>query len=168
MTVAEIYVSTDVEADGPIPGPYSMLSFGSAAYRADKTLVGTFCANLITLPGAGSDPQTMEWWRTQPEAWEECRRDQEQPADVMPRYVAWLQGLPGAGRLRFRAAERAELPAGPAAAAAGAAVCGRARHRRQQAAHALHQVGGDQPTGAEAAAGARVRCKPEPLSQPYG
>ena len=26
----EIYVSTDVEADGPIPGPNSMLSFGSA------------------------------------------------------------------------------------------------------------------------------------------
>ena len=28
----EIYVSTDIEADGPIPGPHSMLSFGSAAY----------------------------------------------------------------------------------------------------------------------------------------
>lgn len=26
----EVYVSTDVEADGPIPGPYSMLSFGMA------------------------------------------------------------------------------------------------------------------------------------------
>ena len=30
--MAEIYVSTDIEADGPIPGPNSMLSFGSAAY----------------------------------------------------------------------------------------------------------------------------------------
>ncbi len=28
----EIYISTDVEADGPIPGPHSMLSFASAAY----------------------------------------------------------------------------------------------------------------------------------------
>ena len=26
----EIYISTDVETDGPIPGPCSMLSFGSA------------------------------------------------------------------------------------------------------------------------------------------
>jgi hypothetical protein len=34
----EIYVSTDIEADGPIPGMNSMLSFGSAAYLADKTL----------------------------------------------------------------------------------------------------------------------------------
>jgi hypothetical protein len=32
MSGKEIYVSTDVEADGPIPGPNSMLSFGSAAY----------------------------------------------------------------------------------------------------------------------------------------
>ncbi|HKX30422.1 MAG TPA: exonuclease, partial [Blastocatellia bacterium] len=48
----EIYVSTDVETDGPIPGIHSMLSFGSAAYRADKTLVETFTANLELLPGA--------------------------------------------------------------------------------------------------------------------
>jgi hypothetical protein len=27
---AEIYFSVDVEADGPIPGPYSMVSFGAA------------------------------------------------------------------------------------------------------------------------------------------
>jgi hypothetical protein len=61
--MAEIYVSTDVEADGPIPGPHSMLSFASAAYRADKNLIGTFSANLATLPGAQRDPKTMAWWR---------------------------------------------------------------------------------------------------------
>jgi hypothetical protein len=31
MAKSEAYVSVDVEADGPIPGPYSMLSFGMAA-----------------------------------------------------------------------------------------------------------------------------------------
>ena len=51
----EIYISTDVESDGPIPGPNSMLSFGSAAYTADKQLVSTFSANLHTLPGAQAD-----------------------------------------------------------------------------------------------------------------
>ncbi len=55
----EIYVSTDVEADGPIPGPHSMLSFGSAAYLADKTLLTTFSANLDTLPEAQGHPDTM-------------------------------------------------------------------------------------------------------------
>ena len=56
----EIYLSTDCETDGPIPGPHSMLSFGSAAFTADKQLLGTFSANLETLPGAVADPRTAE------------------------------------------------------------------------------------------------------------
>jgi hypothetical protein len=91
----EIYVSTDVESDGPIPGPHSMLSFASAAYRSDKTLLDTFSANLHTLPGASGHPDTMGWWRTQPEAWAECRRDPQDPAIAIPAYVAWLKRLPG-------------------------------------------------------------------------
>jgi hypothetical protein len=93
--VAEVYVSTDVEADGPIPGPHSMLSFASAAFLADKTLLGTFSANLKTLPDARGDPRTMAWWQTQPEAWAACRSDLREPAEVMPEYVAWLKALPG-------------------------------------------------------------------------
>jgi DNA polymerase III alpha subunit (gram-positive type) len=91
----EVYVSTDVETDGPIPGVNSMLSFGSAAYLADKTLVSTFTANLELLPGAEADTRTMEWWKTQPEAWAACRENLEQPSLVMPRYAAWLKALPG-------------------------------------------------------------------------
>jgi len=91
----EVYVSTDVETDGPIPGPNSMLSFASAAYLADKTLVGTFSANLETLPGAQGDPKTMAWWQTQPEAWAACRDSLEAPEAAMPRYVEWLKSLPG-------------------------------------------------------------------------
>lgn len=91
----EVYVSTDIEADGPIPGPNSMLSFGSAAFLADKTMVGTFSANLEVLPGAAGDPKTMEWWASQPEAWARCREN-TRPAEVaMKEYVAWLKSLPG-------------------------------------------------------------------------
>ncbi|MGI5865185.1 MAG: hypothetical protein ACOX6T_24460 [Myxococcales bacterium] len=93
--IKEIYVSTDVEADGPIPGPYSMLSLGSAAFLADKTLVSTFEVNLETLPGAGQDPATMEWWKGHPEAWEACRKDPQPPDASMRRYAAWVRRLPG-------------------------------------------------------------------------
>jgi hypothetical protein len=72
-----------------------MLSFGSAAFLADKTLLGTFSANLITLPGASGDPHTMQWWQKQPEAWAACRKDPEDPAVALPRYAAWLKALPG-------------------------------------------------------------------------
>ena len=91
----EIYVSTDVEADGPIPGPHSMLSFASAAYTAEKELVGTFSANLETLPGASGHPTTMAWWETQKEAWEKCRVDLQEPEKAMNDYAAWLKSLPG-------------------------------------------------------------------------
>ena len=65
----EIYVSTDVETDGPVAGVHSMLSLGSAAFTADKRLLGTFSANLATLPDCRPDPVTTAWWATQPEAW---------------------------------------------------------------------------------------------------
>jgi hypothetical protein len=93
--MSEVYVSTDVEADGPIPGPHSMLSFASAAYRADKTLLGTFSVNLETLPGAAGHPDTMRWWEKQPKAWAACRADPQPPEEAMPAYVTWLDGLPG-------------------------------------------------------------------------
>src|SRR5690349_19263761 len=48
----EIFISTDVETDGPIPGPHSMLSLGSAAYTPQKQLLSTFSANFETLPGS--------------------------------------------------------------------------------------------------------------------
>ena len=91
----EIYVSTDIEADGPIPGPNSMLSFASAAYQADKTLVGTFTRHLVALPGAAPDPKTEAWWKAQPEAWAACRKDLCEPSVAMSDYVAWLKELPG-------------------------------------------------------------------------
>ena len=92
--MTEIYVSTDVETDGPIPGPHSMLSLGSAAYTADKQLVATFSVNLQTLDGAAADPRTAAWWETQPEAWAACRSDPEAPATAMLRYRDWLRALP--------------------------------------------------------------------------
>lgn len=94
-STAEIYVSTDVEADGPIPGPHSMLGFASAAFASDKTLLGTFAANLTSLPGATGDPATMAWWHQHPDAWAASRNDPREPAEAMPAYLRWLEALPG-------------------------------------------------------------------------
>src|SRR6185436_20725625 len=93
--MTEIYVSTDIETDGPVPGLNSMLSFASAAYLSDKTLLRTFAANLETLGGATTDPATMAWWETQPQAWAACRKNPQPPVLVMPQYVSWLKELPG-------------------------------------------------------------------------
>lgn len=94
-TYHEIYVSTDVETDGPIPGPHSMLSLGSAAYSSEGKLLSTFSVNLETLPGAQGHAETMEWWTTQPEAWAACRENVQPPERAMQAYSRWIAQLGG-------------------------------------------------------------------------
>jgi hypothetical protein len=89
--MSEVSISTDCETDGPIPGPHSLLSFASAAFLPNKTLLGTFSANLEPLPGAQPDPRTWEWWQSQPEAWAACRSDLQPPDKGMLAYLAWLK-----------------------------------------------------------------------------
>lgn len=91
----ELYISTDIEADGPIPGPHSMLSFASVAFDDDGHELGSFSRNLVTLPGAAGAAETMKWWATQPDAWQACRDGVVEPAVAMADYVTWLDALPG-------------------------------------------------------------------------
>ena len=91
----ETFISTDIEADGPIPGPHSMLSFASAAFDGGYKMIGTFERNLTTLNGAAPHPRTQAWWESNPEAWKACRENPVDPVLAMPDYVAWLKSLPG-------------------------------------------------------------------------
>jgi hypothetical protein len=89
-TKKELYFSFDIEADGPIPGPNSMLSLGVAAFTEDGKRVDTFSANLHLLEGATPDPDTMEWWKKQPDAWEACRKDLQSPSTAMNALSDWI------------------------------------------------------------------------------
>lgn len=89
----ELYVSVDIETDGPIPVDNSMLSFGAAAFLPDGRQVGTFTRNLETLPGAQGATDTMEWWAKQPDAWEACRVNPYPPAAAMRAFVNWVEEL---------------------------------------------------------------------------
>lgn len=89
----EIYISCDVETDGPIPGPNSMLSLGAAAFLEDGTMLDTWTRNFKTLPGSFGDPDTMRWWSTQPEAWAACRSDLVAPDEGMEGFHSWLTML---------------------------------------------------------------------------
>jgi DNA polymerase III alpha subunit (gram-positive type) len=91
----EIYISTDVETDGPIPGPNSMLSLGAGAFTPDGKLVSTFSANLQTLPDAVPNPDTMEWWKKNQEAYD-ATREGTRPADqVMRQFSTWVSSQEG-------------------------------------------------------------------------
>jgi hypothetical protein len=93
--MAEIYFSTDVETDGPIPGQNSMLSLGSAAFRENGSLISTFSVNLHTLPDAVPDPSTMKWWEGQPEAWAACRENTVPAEAAMSRFHKWVIATTG-------------------------------------------------------------------------
>jgi hypothetical protein len=69
------YVVTDIEADGPWPGPNSMRSFASVAATAEGVELNRFEAVLDPLPGAAPNPNTYAWFQTVPEAWAAATKD---------------------------------------------------------------------------------------------
>lgn len=103
----EIYLSLDVETDGPAPGLNNMLTIGAAGYSLDGSLLDSFYERIIPLPDLQQNPETMLWWRNQdPKAYFEAF-DEDQPGvlagpaskdritafDAMLRFNAWLNHL---------------------------------------------------------------------------
>jgi len=88
-----IYIVTDCEFDGPIPGLNSMLSFGSVAVSESGEVLGEFEAVLQRLDGAESDTATMDFWRRHPEAWAAATEDAEPPATIVKDFVAWVKSF---------------------------------------------------------------------------
>ena len=92
---AFIYVSTDIETNGPHIGKNSILSLASAAFMENKTLVSTLTINMDTLPDGEENTLTMTWWKNFPEAWQAARQQCVPPKAGMTQYVNWLNQLPG-------------------------------------------------------------------------
>jgi hypothetical protein len=102
MPKPQIYVSVDIEADGPIPFKNSMRSLGAAAFRLTPEgpnkyeQISTFKVNLLPFPGAVQDPDTMAWWAKQdPEVFKAATENAVTPEEGMRAFRAWLEGSPG-------------------------------------------------------------------------
>ncbi|MDP4509619.1 exonuclease [Nonomuraea turcica] len=93
----ELYVAVDVEADGPIPGPYSMLSLGMAvAGRADlafytelRPISDEFVPEALAVSGLDRD---------------RLLREAPPPEEAMAGAARWVNGLRTIGRPVFLAA----------------------------------------------------------------
>lgn len=90
---SELYVSVDIEANGPIPGPNSLWSLGAVAFFNEKT-VGEFEVNLQELERSKGDPDTLAWWAKQdPKVLEACRANPQPPERAMQNFVSWVETL---------------------------------------------------------------------------
>ena len=93
QNICDVYISFDVETNGPVPGPFSMLSIGCAAFEYPKKMVGTFERNLETLPDAGENLDTMNWWKGFPEAYAATRENTVSPESAMIDLLVWSKSL---------------------------------------------------------------------------
>ena len=91
----EWYCSVDLETNGPIPGDFSMLSLGAAAFTPTGTLLSTFSANLKLLSGARECPDTMKFWSENQEAYNLTRQDMRDPKLALEQFVNWVNGHSG-------------------------------------------------------------------------
>lgn len=88
----QIYIIVDIELDGQMPGKHSILSIGAVASTMEKE-VGSFYKKLQPLEELSADPDTMAWWKTQPEAWQEVTADAEPAAAVMEAFREWVKSF---------------------------------------------------------------------------
>lgn len=87
-----IYISLDIEADGPCPGENSMLQLGAAMFDDNGVLLESWQRNLETLPDAIEDTATMKWWHSTPElrrAYEKTRICLTRPFDAIADFNKW-------------------------------------------------------------------------------
>ena len=89
------YFVTDIETNGPSPQENSMLSFATVAVREDGKLIGEFESVLQPRHDRIQNKSTMQWWKTQPDAWKAATENAKPPCDEMLRFVNWLSQFDG-------------------------------------------------------------------------
>ena len=93
----ELYIAFDVEADGPIPGPYSMLSFGMA-------VAGKPELNFYTELQPISDDFDEKALAVSGLSREKLKAEAPSPEDAMREAAKWINELRKIGRPVFLAA----------------------------------------------------------------
>ena len=89
---SQIYIIVDLELNGMIPGEHSILSIGAVA-TTETEEVSSFYKKLQPLEELLADSETMDWWKTQPEAWQEVSTDAEPAVQVIVAFRDWVKSF---------------------------------------------------------------------------
>ena len=101
QTPVDVYFSADVETDGPIPGPYSMLSFAivpagrfdGRTFEPPKDYANPFCAEIRPI----SEQFQEEALRVNGLDRERLKREGQDPRVAMTNAAKWLRDQAGSG-----------------------------------------------------------------------
>jgi len=85
------YLSFDIEADGQSVLTNSMLSLGIVLITKKGEVLDELEVHIDRRDGAEEDPDTMEWWATQPDAWEWCHTNAVSPEEAMSQVAEFYQ-----------------------------------------------------------------------------
>lgn len=92
----QLFVYLDVEANGPIPGEYSMLSFAAVAFEsnADEQFkeVSSYSANLHPLHNR-VHPSQQAFWDRHPEAFQATLVNRKSPIEAMKQFSDFVLRL---------------------------------------------------------------------------
>ena len=91
------YVIVDIEADGPVPSPYSMLSLGACTLEGDDT----FYVEIQPLMGGGSVPETEAFLREHGLDRQKLKATGYPPRTAMEKFDQWLTDVAKGDKLRF-------------------------------------------------------------------
>lgn len=101
----EVYISVDIETDGPIPGDNSMLTLGAVPVvrtgpKAWELRVGdAFYIRMLQRQGALMNHDTEDWWRKQDDAvrYEAFHAEPRvHPREAMVEFAEWTESVSSA------------------------------------------------------------------------
>lgn len=90
-----IFFVTDIEADGPSPAEHSMMSFATVACTQQAGIIDSFEAVVAPRKDRAQDSFTMDWWKTQPEAYKAATDNPRDAKAVMEDFADWVDGFAG-------------------------------------------------------------------------
>ena len=95
----EVYISVDVETNGPYPGDFSMINLGASSFKLTNPNplepISAFSVNIRPLRNAKQDPDTMRFWAKHPGIWKEINKNRVSPKEAMDDFEKWIANQPG-------------------------------------------------------------------------
>ena len=96
QNIDDLYISVDIETDGPIPFKNSMIDLGASIFDLKNGIIESFEVAVNPLPGNTTDPNTMlEFWSKHIDRYNYLYDHGIEAKQAMERFVNWVERVSG-------------------------------------------------------------------------